>query len=101
MKIISCILALYILVLSVTPCCIFDNCAEDEIDMSTSHPGEEEDCGNCSPFFSCEGCAAAVTTFTPPVFCFTNPEQSPVYIFHPAPPLMETEDDFWQPPRLG
>ncbi|HJT72872.1 MAG TPA: hypothetical protein VJ720_02615 [Chitinophaga sp.] len=55
MKIFTFILSIYVLLMTVIPCCSFDNCAADE--PVSRH---EEPKGICSPFFSCHNCSIPV-----------------------------------------
>jgi len=101
MKIYGYILAIYIILLSAVPCCAFDSCPDDKTEQADDHEKGDEDCGNCSPFFSCEGCAAATATYEPPEFDFTAPAIISVYTGYKQVSLSERHIDFWQPPKLG
>lgn len=95
------ILAFYLLLLSGIPCCAFDNCSSDETDQTANQENEDKDCGNCSPFFSCEGCAAATIAYEP-VSTATEPVQLlPVYTGYIQNSLPCMNYDFWQPPKIG
>jgi hypothetical protein len=95
------ILAFYLILLSAVPCCAFDNCPDDKAGQTTKHQKGDQDCGNCSPFFSCEGCAAATIAHDPPQFHFSLPEIKSVFIAYLQSPLPEVDYDFWQPPKLS
>jgi len=101
MKFCGYILAFYLILLAAVPCCIIDNCPDDKTEQTADHEEGDGDCGTCSPFFSCEGCAAATIVYEPPQFEFISPAISPVYAIYQQPSLSEIELDFWQPPKLG
>ena len=107
MKFAGYILTFYLLLLSAVPCCAFDDCLDDKVAMSAgmerpaNHESGDEDCGNCSPFFSCEGCATATIAFEPTAIEIISIKINSVYITFIEPALPGVEYDFWQPPRLG
>ena len=101
MKIIGYILAFYLVLLAAIPCCIIDKCPEDQVQQTAGHENEDEDCSNCSPFFSCEGCAPATVVYEPVQFDFAIEGSSPVYTQYQQSSLPEADLDFWQPPKLG
>ena len=101
MKLLGYILAFYIIGLAAVPCCIIDNCPEDKTEQTEKHESGDEDCGSCSPFFSCEGCAGATVAYQPMLFDFTSPAIVPVYGAYQQISLPEADLDFWQPPKLG
>jgi hypothetical protein len=63
MKVFSLILGLFVLLMTVTPCCSGEeSCTESEL-ASESSDGSAEDLGHelpCSPFFSCGSCIGFV-----------------------------------------
>src|SRR5690606_3179302 len=95
------IFAVYILVLAAIPCCAFDSCPEDKLEAATDHSAGDEDCGSCSPFFSCEGCAVASVPFQASVWSLHPVENIPQHAEFLVTSLPSTYFDFWQPPRLG
>lgn len=101
MKLIGYIFAFYLLLLSAVPCCAFDSCPDDKIEKSAGHENDDEDCGSCSPFFSCEGCATATIAYQPCSFEFISLQSSPVFPTYIQVSLPKIEYDFWQPPKLG
>lgn len=104
MKLLSYILAFYLILLSAVPCCSFDECNEDKTDLSAvpgDHEKGDDDCGNCSPFFSCEGCAAAMISYEPVQFGIPVLEISSVYSPYTHSSLSQVDYDFWQPPKRG
>jgi hypothetical protein len=95
------ILAFYLLLLSAVPCCAFDSCPDDQMEQSAEHEEGDGDCGNCSPFFSCEGCATATISYPPFSFEFSLTQALPVHANYLQALLPSVEYDFWQPPKLG
>ena len=104
MKLAIAIFSMYILALTIVPCCSFDNCEEKKAvtaKMNGHDRGDDDGCGSCSPFFSCEGCAAVSIVYEPLQFDFTLPANSPVYTTYQHTLLSKTDLDFWQPPKIG
>lgn len=100
-KITGYILALYLVLLSAVPCCAFDSCPDDKAEQTESNQEEDDNCGNCSPFFNCEGCATATVNAEFVQFEFEAPVvkgAKAVYIEEQLPTIVY---DFWQPPKLG
>ncbi|HEX4852457.1 MAG TPA: hypothetical protein VFV08_16685, partial [Puia sp.] len=100
MKFIGFILAIYVLVLSATPCCDKDCCTQDKTEQGTNH--HDNNCkGDCSPFFACGSCAGF--TVTPNNFSivqiklFAQTEFSDFYLISSSAYF----SSFWQPPRLA
>lgn len=101
MKFSGFILAFYLILLAAVPCCAIDNCPDDKTEKSASHENGDDDCGTCSPFFSCEGCATASIAYEPAQFDFTAIFSAAVYTQYLQISLPEAELDFWQPPKLS
>lgn len=101
MKLLSYILAVYLILLAAIPCCAFDNCPDDKTTQAVNHEKGDTDCGNCSPFFSCEGCATATISAEPLQIDFFSMPLVPVYSNHIQQQLSEVDYDFWQPPKIG
>jgi sulfatase maturation enzyme AslB (radical SAM superfamily) len=85
----------------VVPCCVFDDCPDDKTAQTEKHESGDEDCGTCSPFFNCNGCAVATIAYHP---VFSLPKIAPqkitystfIYTLYPDPSV-----EFWQPPKIG
>jgi hypothetical protein len=108
MRITGYILAVYILLLSAVPCCSFDNCPEDKTEQTTNHEQGDNpalpagrDCGNCSPFFTCEGCGGFVSTIE--ILNFESAPETPVrtYSVYIESRMPDIHYDFWQPPKIA
>ena len=105
MKIAGYILAVYVVLLAVVPCCTFDDCPDD---MTATHNEQDPDqgkgdgdCGNCSPFFNCGGCATATIAAEPARIEIASLKILSVYTLYIQTALPRIEYDFWQPPKLG
>jgi hypothetical protein len=101
MKLLSHILAFYFLLLSTIPCCVGNGCRDVNTAQAANHERDHKDCGNCSPFFNCEGCATATIACQPLGIEFAMFQASPVYAIYFQESLPQVGYDFWQPPRLG
>jgi len=101
MKVIAFILSAYLLFLFAIPCCTFDNCAEDKIALQSDHEGGDDDCGSCSPFFTCSGCSGftvALQNSNLELIPTFSDRQYADYILCFIPDL---HYDFWQPPKFA
>jgi len=80
-----------------------DDCRDDKTvpQQESNHQNGDEDCGNCSPFFSCEGCAHVAATIEPISFNIISSPIMAVYTGFIYPFIPEIQYDFWQPPKLG
>ncbi|MEO6612041.1 MAG: DUF6660 family protein [Chitinophagaceae bacterium] len=101
MKLGSYILAFYLVLLSAMPCCAFDSCQDDNTDPTANHEKRDKDCGNCSPFFSCEGCAPATIALEPVQFGIPAIQILSVYTAYIQLSLPRVDYEFWQPPKIG
>ena len=101
MKLSGFILAIYMVVLAVIPCCVWDDCPDDKAitEQSAQHENGDDDCGTCSPFFNCGGCATASVNFQLTSFTLHSPSISKIYTGFLQPYFPEVHYDFWQPPR--
>ena len=101
MKVIAFILSAYLLFLFTIPCCTFDNCTEDKTAQEINHEKEDDDCGSCSPFFTCTGCSGFTVSFA-----ITNLEINPSfsgqqYAGYILSSIPDVHYDFWQPPKVA
>jgi len=101
LKVIAFILSAYLLFLFVIPCCSFDNCPEDKVEQTADHETGDGDCGNCSPFFTCTGCAGATISFDANSFELTSPISGHHYTGYILSFIPDVHYDFWQPPKLS
>lgn len=100
MKIAAYILAFYLILLAAVPCCAVEYCPEDAAELAADQENNEEDCGNCSPFFNCEGCATTSISVEPINFGINSFDIILVYNDYILTTLPGIEFDFWQPPRM-
>ena len=91
------------LMLAVFPCCVVDDCPDDKTETAqiADHKNGDEDCGNCSPFFNCESCAAVSVTIETVHFEIISLPAPQVYTGFTSSKIPEVHYEFWQPPRLG
>lgn len=107
MKFAGYILSFYLILLAAVPCCAYDDCPDDKTDLSAGaeqagkHESGDEDCGNCSPFFSCVGCATATIAFESIPFTVPLVRLASAYTGYIQTSLPKVDYDFWQPPKLG
>jgi hypothetical protein len=101
MKIAGFILSFYLILLAAVPCCAFDDCPDDKTEMAAEHESGDDDCGTCSPFFSCEGCATATIAFQPVPLTIEPVTTSSVFTTYIQIALPKVDYDFWQPPKLS
>lgn len=101
MKKIGLILSFYLILLAAIPCCAVDSCPDDKMEQTAAHEKGDEDCGSCSPFFSCEGCATVSTIYYPVLFELPKLQEEVAYSAYIQSALPWVDYDFWQPPRLS
>ncbi len=103
MKVTGYILALYMAILAITPCCTFDDCPENQTqsEQAANHDTDDDDCGNCSPFFNCNGCSSVSVNLPATHFHLTPLIATRAYTEFIQPFMPEVHYDFWQPPRLA
>ncbi|HRO69764.1 MAG TPA: hypothetical protein PK951_05265 [Chitinophagaceae bacterium] len=103
MKRLSYILLCYLLLLSVFPCCTIDECPNDKAiaEQAANHENGDEDCGTCSPFFNCEGCASVPVTVEQVSIRIDALPVQQVYTGFLSPSIPEVSYGFWHPPKIG
>ena len=101
MKIPGLILSFYLILLAAVPCCTVDTCPEDKTEQAAEHEKGDDDCGNCSPFFSCEGCATVSISYPSVQLEIASLKEPAVYAVYIQTTLPDINFDFWQPPKLG
>lgn len=108
MRIPGLILSFYLILLATVPCCAVDNCPEDKTEHAAEHKKGDDpaspagrDCGSCSPFFSCEGCATVFISYPPVQIEIVSLKEPAVYAVYIQTALPDFNYDFWQPPKLG
>lgn len=90
------------LALAMFPCCTVDDCPDDKVKTEKSaHENDDADCGSCSPFFNCEGCAATSVTIETSSIEIISLTVKQVYTGFIPPIISQVKYEFWQPPRIG
>ena len=97
---------LYVLLLSVRPCCTDEDCAlQVPVKLEQAHIANQPSiaCTGCSPFFSCGTCTGFIIAH--PVMhslaidhLEINTTPLPAYL---QPFVQEASQRIWQPPQLG
>ncbi|MEO8406796.1 MAG: DUF6660 family protein, partial [Chitinophagaceae bacterium] len=102
LKILNYILAFYLVLLAVIPCCAFDGCPDEKplSHQTNEHNDEKDKCGNCSPFFNCINCSSAAADIQTSHIEITLPQVPRVYGKFMPSYISDVHYDFWQPPRL-
>ena len=107
MRIAAAILSVYLMFLTVLPCCAFDNCPEERQATEVSaqaddHQGGDKDgCGTCSPFFNCHHCSGfnfSVKTIAFSTKTVDVPTDKPVIFENRFIPSTYV-GNIWQPPK--
>ncbi len=108
MKLLTTIFAFYILALSTIPCCVFDNCPEDQIEttyLTSEHEsGDDDGCGTCSPFFNCGSCTVGFANTVKLIEISKEPLHNRISIKHISFNQSLHSSPFgaiWQPPKLS
>ena len=105
MKLICCILSLYVLVLTSVPCCSDDKCNDGlntEQTSNNSHQHEGNDhCNGCSPFLTCGTCLGfvynhVVISFKPYLVIVEEK-----HISYNSSSVSNFYTEFWQPPKIS
>jgi hypothetical protein len=100
-KIIAFILSAYFIFLLAVPCCSFDNCPDEKTEQAANHDKGDGDCGNCSPFFTCTGCAGITLSSETPVIEVISFVPGHLYTGFILSSITDVHYDFWQPPKVG
>ncbi|MCG9791261.1 DUF6660 family protein [Flavobacterium algicola] len=104
MKILSILLAVFILALSGQTCCIDDNCDDESATVATEQADHNDNCnGTCSPFFNCGTC----TGFTFQTFTFgiseviSDPFETATVSSYVPQLVPQFNHTIWQPPKIS
>ena len=104
MKIFCFILSLYVFSLSTVPCCSDDNC-NDKIKTAYtnnhSQDHQDNDCKNCSPFFTCGTCSGFVFTELEIYFKENLPLKDNFVIVYKSQIIDDFFAKIWQPPKIS
>jgi hypothetical protein len=99
---IALLLSLLVVVGSIIPCCLWDNCGDEKAAIELSgQENDNEDEANCSPFAACSACNG----FIPITRLFRLvPAPSTASIYNDQPVAGYSAghlSSFWQPPRFA
>ncbi|MEO6149825.1 MAG: DUF6660 family protein [Mucilaginibacter sp.] len=103
MKFLCIILSLYVVLLSVRPCCTDDVCAKitSIAKKQTGKLADNNDCGTCSPFYRCGNCTGfTALAYATPDIAVPGSIHLP-YTAYRQPFIKDVSQAIWQPPRLG
>jgi len=99
MKLIAFILPVYLLILSLIPCCAFDSCPGDSLGKTAAHESGDGDCGRCAPFFSCSACGEFALSVIVPKYDLFQPVSGPQVSGYILNSLPEIHRASWKPPK--
>lgn len=103
MKYLSSILALVVLLLSVAPCFVEDNCMDETFETANNQQQNDDDCNKncCSPFFNCNTCAGfVVNSFHFSITHIVKQPEKKIGIATVA-PISDFPYSVWHPPQLA
>ncbi|MDN3584114.1 hypothetical protein [Mucilaginibacter flavus] len=105
MKFLSFIAILFVLLLSVKPCCSDNDCLNQRTSniAKTSTAPKEKDCQGCSPFFSCGACATGFVVEQSFYHDLAQATVNPINHNNPyqQPHLEDVSLAIWLPPQLS
>ena len=97
------LLVILLLIINITgtivPCCPGDGCSNETSALNDQHPDDNEDKGNCSPFFACGACAHAIESITPVIIPIHEPTVQTNYFPFYLSELATYHHSLFQPPR--
>ncbi|WP_114782411.1 DUF6660 family protein [Botryobacter ruber] len=99
MKYLTLLLALLVITLSVMPCCVAEECSEEEV--TTEHAdNHDSDADLCSPFYSCAACIGfTVSSFS--IAIAAPPADVSIYFVRYRQRLFsQFHQVIWQPPKI-
>jgi hypothetical protein len=104
-KIVCLVLAIYVALLSVKPCCTDSYCqVKTPVDNTTGGklPVKQSDCAGCSPFFTCGSCSGFILNkpvlFELPIIAENSVQHN---AFYRPPAIQQITLSIWQPPKLS
>lgn len=103
-KFTSLLLTLIVFVLNVVPCCAWEHDNDDTLEIighpETPQQDNEDDCTNCSPFYSCGSCTASLEIPLPIIPISQMKLCSTAFNFELLLSYSEGVDtSIWQPPK--
>ncbi len=99
------LLVILLLIVNITgtivPCCPGDDCNNETSALNDQHPQDNEDKGNCSPFFACGACAHAIENLAPVSITIQEPAIQTNYCPFFLSELATYHPSLFQPPRFS
>ena len=99
------LLSIIVLLLATIPCCLADNCLDEEASTEQSNQqdtgSDTDDCDVCSPFFRCHSCNGFAYSIQAPKlvkYFFPVIKTYPVYSQHF---ISMFAPKIWQPPQIA
>jgi hypothetical protein len=95
------ILSLLVAFGSIIPCCLWDNCGDEQVAMEFSDTNNDDDEANCSPFAACSSCNGFIpivrTLKLVPLTSVKSSYNDQLVTGYSAGHI----SSFWQPPRFA
>lgn len=101
MKTLVVLLLIVITAGTVVPCCVVDNCNDEMAATATSHSNENDEKGNCSPFFACGTCAHAIEIISPVQLVPMENQVRTTHFHFYLSGLSTYHHSLFQPPRVS
>jgi len=104
MRLLCFILSVYVIMLTVKPCCA-DDCRTEQTtktEQASKLPFKNKECPGCSPFFTCGTCVGFVVA-KPFTLDLKLIAESPakIYADYQQPHVKHVPLSIWQPPQLS
>jgi hypothetical protein len=106
-KYLAFILSVFVLLLATIPCCLADDCTDEEVPAEQTADSDKEqsradaNCGLCSPFYSCHTCPGFAFTNTTPKIPLVLLADIKSYITCNQNSLFTFAASIWQPPKIA
>ncbi|WP_394342460.1 DUF6660 family protein [Mucilaginibacter limnophilus] len=102
MKFLYLILSVYVLMLSVIPCCTNDICNKVVVEQANIKNGynTNSNCAACSPFYCCVSCTGFVVLPETIQYATIVTVITGQYSLYPTSSVKDLPLPIWQPPRL-
>lgn len=105
MKLLCLILSVYVVLLSIRPCCSDNDCQGKQVvkkELAGKSPIKEKECPGCSPFFTCGSCVGFLIT-KPLTLALKLIAETPakIYARYQQPYVQQVSLSIWQPPQLS
>lgn len=102
MKIGGLFLAFLVSLLSIIPCCSFEDCEDEEIEILVQQEESSECDDSCSPFLNCGSCTGfPVLEISEQIEIAFNPPSDKIDFHHGQSFPRSIIQSIWQPPKLS